>query len=201
MEYIFTNIYENSVWGNNNNKEYKGSSGLGSEIEYNKDYIPLLKKIINDYNVKSVVDLGCGDFRIGKLVYDDIDVVYTGYDAYKGVVEYNTTQHLTPKYTFKHLDFYRNKEEIIEGDMCILKDVLQHWPLYEIYSFLDYLVDNKKFKYILTVNCCHDAKDNVDIRVGGYRQLSHECLPLKKYNPNKLGNYHSKEVSIIKVYE
>ena len=65
MEHIFTNIYENSVWGNNNNKEYKGSSGLGSEVEYNKDYIPLLKKIINDYNVKSVVDLGCGDFRIG----------------------------------------------------------------------------------------------------------------------------------------
>ena len=36
------------LWGNNNNAEYNGSSGLGSEIYYNKDtYVPFLKKLSN----------------------------------------------------------------------------------------------------------------------------------------------------------
>ena len=83
MEDIFTKIYEKSKWGNNHNKEYSGSSGHGSSIDYNKKYIPLLKRIIIDYNVNNVVDLGCGDFQIGKLLYDDIHIIYTGYDTYK----------------------------------------------------------------------------------------------------------------------
>lgn len=85
------------------------------------------------------MDLGCGDFIIGKLLYDDIDIIYTGYDTYKKVIGYNITQYPETKYTFKHLDFYKNKESIIKGDMCILKDVIQHWSLNEIYLFLDYL--------------------------------------------------------------
>ena len=35
MEEIFTNIYENKIWGNNNNLEYWGSSGEGSSSENN----------------------------------------------------------------------------------------------------------------------------------------------------------------------
>ena len=35
MEQIFTNVYENNQWGSNNNTEYNGSSGEGSDIDYN----------------------------------------------------------------------------------------------------------------------------------------------------------------------
>ena len=41
MEEIFTNIYENKIWGDNNNNNYRGTSGGGSDVDYNKDtYIP-----------------------------------------------------------------------------------------------------------------------------------------------------------------
>jgi len=90
MEEVFTNIYENKFWGDNNNINYNGSSGGGSEINYNKDsYVPFLKKFITDNNIKTIIDLGCGDFRCGKLIYDDLDISYTGYDTYKKVIEYN----------------------------------------------------------------------------------------------------------------
>jgi hypothetical protein len=79
-----------------------------------------------------------------------------------------------------------------------LKDVVQHWALKNIYEFLDYLVENKTFKYILICNCCSQKKDNTDISSGGFRCLSCEYLPLKKYNPTKLYNYDTKEVSVIK---
>jgi hypothetical protein len=197
MESTFTNIYENKIWGDNENNNYSGSSGPGSDIENNKKYIELLKNIINEYNIKNIVDLGCGDFRIGKLLYDDLNIIYTGYDTYKKVIDYNITQYPEQKYNFKHLDFYTNKESIVEGDMCILKDVIQHWSLKEIYIFLDYLTESKKFKYILLINCCNQKKDNEDCVIGDWRQLSCNFLPLKKYNAIKMYNYNSKEISII----
>jgi len=81
--------------------------------------------------------------------------------------------------------------------LCIIKDVLQHWPLEYIYTFLDYLVESKKFKYIFIVNCCNQQYDNSKITLGDFRGLSCDFLPLKKYSPAKLYNYFTKEVSII----
>ena len=200
MEQTFTNVYESNLWGNNNNAEYNGSSGGGSEVDYNKDtYVPFLKKYILNNNIKNIVDLGCGDCKCGKLIYDDLDILYTGYDTYKKIIDYNSKQHSLPKYSFIHLDFYNKKESIIKGDLCILKDVIQHWSLDHIYTFLDYLVENKLFKYILICNCCNQEQDNLNINDGEWRQLSCDFFPLKKYNPIKLYNYHSKEVSIIEI--
>ena len=199
MEDVFTSIYENKVWGDNHNLEYSGSSGGGSDIDYNKySYVPFLKKLITDNNVKTIVDLGCGDFKCGQLIYDDLDIIsYTGYDAYKKVIDYNSTQHVLPKYSFIHLDFCNKKESIIHGDLCILKDVIQHWSLPNIYTFLDFLVEHKIFKYILICNCCNQTQDDTNIKDGEGRPLSCEYFPLKKYNPIKLYNYQSKEISVI----
>jgi len=198
MEPVFTNIYESKTWGDNGNIEYNGISGGGSSIENNKDsYVPFLKKFITDYNIKHIVDLGCGDFICGNLIYGDLDIVYTGYDTYKKVVDYNSKQYVSPKYSFIHLDFFNNKENIINGDICILKDVIQHWSLINIYTFLDYIVEHKKFKYILICNCSYQTEDNTDIHNGEFRPLSCDFFPLKRYNPIKYYIYLSKEVSFI----
>jgi hypothetical protein len=199
MEEIFTNIYENSVWGNNHNIHYNGTSGGGSDIDYNKTmYIPFLKKFISDNNIKTVVDLGSGDFRCGPLIYDSLDIKYFGYETYEKIVAYNSTKFLPPKYNFTHMDFFTKKEEIISGDLCIIKDVLQHWKMNEIYIFLDYIITNKKFKYILICNCCNQKQDNPE-NEGRSTPLSASYLPLKKYNPVKMFNYITKEVSLITI--
>ena len=200
MEQIFTNIYENNEWGDNHNAEYSGSSGGGSNIDYNIDsYIPFLKQFIHDKNIKTVVDLGCGNFACGKLIYDDLDIIYTGYDTYKKIIIYNLNQYSLPKYSFIYLDFCDNKECIINADICILKDVIQHWSLVNIYNLLDYLIEHKKFKYILICNCCNQVQDNTDIQTGNIHFLSCDFLPLKKYNPIKLYNYYSKEICLIEI--
>ena len=70
METIFTKIYENNMWGNNNNSEYSGSSGEGSLVEYNKHaYVPFLKKFIKNNNIKSV-----GGFVVGIFIEDGVGV-------------------------------------------------------------------------------------------------------------------------------
>jgi len=195
---VFTNIYETCHWGNNYNPNYKGSSGDGSNIHVNiNTYVLFLRGFIKDNGVKTVVDLGCGDFRCGQYIYDDLEnVTYYGYDAYDKVIESNKKTSLE-RHNFIHLDFFNKKEEIIGADLCILKDVIQHWPLADIYKFLDYLVASKKYKYILITNCCNQAEDDTDIAPGAWRPLASNYLPLKKYRPIKLYTYYSKEVSLI----
>jgi hypothetical protein len=198
MELFFTYIYENNIWGDNKIEEYNGSSGSGSSIEYNNDtYIPFLKKFIINNNIKTVIDLGCGDFLCGKLIYDDLDVLYTGYDTYKKIVDYNITHNLSTKYSFIHLDFCNNKEKIIDGDLFILKDVIQHWSCTSIYNFIDYLLEFKNFKYILICNDYKQLEDNVDTVDGGYRALNCNYFPLKKYNLTKIFEYNDQEIYIL----
>ena len=198
MDKIFTNIYEHSTWGNNNNSHYKGSSGSGSSIDYNiKHYVPFLKNYILKKNIRSIVDLGCGDFKCGTSIYNGLNISYCGYDIYKKVILHN--QLLMPNYTFITSDFYKDKENLIKADLCILKDVLQHWPLEYIYSFMDYLIESKKYKYILICNCCNQHKHNTNIQIGEWRALNSNFFPLKKYSPIRLGFYNTKEISVITV--
>ena len=200
MEETFTNIYEKALWGDNYNQEYNGSSGTGSDLEFNKNtYVPFLQKYIRYNDIKSVVDLGCGDFRCGQLIYNDLDVTYTGYDTYAKVVKYNSKNNDPKKYFFNYLDFCNKKEEITNGDLCIVKDVIQHWSLDFIYHFLDYLVESKKFKHIMITNCGDQQIDNTDIVIGEWRPLSCDFFPLKKYKPVKFYVYGAKEVSVIRI--
>jgi hypothetical protein len=193
----FTQIYETGAWGDNGNSEYRGSSGDGSFVEKNKEYIEFLKDFITQKEIKTVTDLGCGDWKCGNLLYDDLEVVYNGYDAYGKLVEYNQRTFGNSKYSFVHLDFLNNIDAIQSADLCVIKDVLQHWPLNSIYSFLDTLVSSKKFKYILITNCSYQKSDNTDIQMGQFRPLSKDFLPLKKYNPVSLLTYESKDVLLI----
>lgn len=193
---FFTEIYENCAWGDNNEETYKGTSGGGSSIEYNAKYIPFLQNLIINKNIKTIIDLGCGDFRCGKLIYDDInDITYHGYDAYDKVIDHNKVN-IQPKYNFYHLDIFNQKELLLNGDLCILKDILQHWKLNEIYTFMDYIIETKKYKYILLINCCNQKEDN-PLNEERSTPLSVKFLPLKKYNPKILFYYNHKEVSII----
>jgi hypothetical protein len=191
----FSDIYENKCWGDNKHNDYAGSSGCGSAIDYNKNtYVPFLRDFIKKNNIQSVIDLGCGDFRCGPLIYNDLNIKYIGYDAYQKVVDYNNR--LTG-YTFKCLDIFSQRDQLEPADLIILKDVLQHWGLKEIHLFLDHLVSSQKYKYILITNCSKGAIDNQDIPTGGFRPLSCSKLPMRKYNPRLIYNYDTKEVSCI----
>lgn len=194
----FTHIYNKNIWGNDNSSLYKGSSGQGSEMSFNIEYIDFLKKLINNLDIESVVDLGCGTFNIGEYIYNDIDIKYHGYDTYSDVVGFlnNKFKH-DDKYNFTHLDFFNNRNDIKNADLCILKDVIQHWPTKDIYDFLDYMVNCKKFKYILIVNCNYQSQDNDDTYIGGFRPLSYKMYPLKKYNPKFIFTYNMKDCNLI----
>ena len=193
---VFTSIYEDNKWGNNGSTTYKGSSGFGSSLTFNKEkYIPFIIDFIKGNNIETVVDLGCGDWQSSHLIYQEFDnIKYTGYDAYEKVIINNKTNY--PQYNFVHLDIVNNIDQIEKADLCIIKDVLQHWPTQDIYKLLDQITHNK-FKYILITNCRTQNYDDQDIVIGEWRQLTANMNPLKKYNPIVLMYYNTKEISLI----
>jgi uncharacterized protein YifN (PemK superfamily) len=199
MEEIFTHIYETSTWGNNNNPEYNGSSGGGSELQNNiNSYIPFVKHFIQVNNISSIVDLGCGDFVCGPYIYDELNVTYTGYDVYKPLVDYHNKNYSNDsKYNFKCMDIFNNRQHIVNADLCILKDVLQHWNVTTIETFLHDIIAMGKFKYILICNCCTQSRSDEDINIGYMRPLSCDVNPLKQFNPKKV--CYTKEATIKEV--
>lgn len=195
-ETIFTSVYERCDWGSDNSLAYRGSSGDGSEQYYNiKEYIPFVRKFIQEHEIKQIADLGCGNFKCGPLIYDDLDINYTGYDVYNSLILNNRRIH--PNYSWVHLNFCKDQTKILPADLCILKDVLQHWSNEEIYKFLDHLIAQELFKYIMICNCCDQKEDDPPNVAPHTRQLSSNFLPLKKYSPRSLLRYNTKEVCVI----
>jgi hypothetical protein len=195
---IFTDAYMNCRWGDNKEDGYKGSSGGGSEPKRNKPYIDFMRDFLIQYNIQSVSDLGCGDWRISHDIYKDKDIKYFGYDVYSDIIKVNQLKY--PNYKFLILDIYEQRNIIQNTDLFILRDILCHWKNDEINTFLSYIITEKKCKYILICNGNYQKYDNQDIKnTGDWRPLSVKYLPLKQFNPKILFEYDVKEISLIDI--
>lgn len=191
---IFSKIYHNCTWGEQICEKFKGNSGFGSSIEFNDIFIAWFKQYLEINNFKSIVDLGCGDFRWMSKCLENTDIQYTGYDVYKELIDHHLEKY-NKKYNFCFLDFFNDTENIMHGDVCILKDVLQHHTYKDIEKLLTFLINSKKFSVILIINC---KETNVrDIETGDFRGLSASCYPLSQFHAKILFYYHTKEVSVI----
>jgi hypothetical protein len=197
-EMIFSNIYKNKDWADNNTRHLEFNSGDGSSLENNQEYIKLLKEFIPIKGIQSVVDMGCGDWRCGKAIYEDLSVHYTGYDIYDKMIESHLDKYANPLWTFKTLNCASGFDQAVAADLLIMKDVLQHWTDSEIVAALDYFMTSKKYKYILITNCSYVTHRNIE-QAGGFRTLPIDYPILTKYPLKELLKYYSKTVSLIEV--
>lgn len=152
---IFDRIYTSNLWGT--------GSGAGSAPANTEPYRRFLSTFIRTNRVRSVLDVGCGDWQIGKLI-DWSGVHYTGLDV-SGVVLKNTRLHARDGVQFIEAD--ATTDPLPRADLLILKDVLQHWSNDDILRFLPKL---QGFDRALITNGFHPAlirHINKDIETGG----------------------------------
>ena len=172
---VFDNIYKNNVWGKG--KIEGGSSGSGSSPEVNKLYLSFLSSFIKENNIKSIVDIGCGDWQIMSLLNMD-NIHYRGYDVSKKIIDYNNNIH---KKT--HIEFYLEeldkKSNYERADLLICKDVLQHLSYLNINNIVSQL---NKYKYVIIINDIVKDTDNVDINDGRVRSLDIQKQPFNIKN-------------------
>jgi SAM-dependent methyltransferase len=118
-EEVFTAVYRDAVWGEGDAFD----SGSGSRGEPADRYGSLIRSLVHDFDVRSAVDIGCGDFRVAKRFAGCL-ADYVGLDVVRPVVEQNTARYGRPGVSFAWLDAAR--EEPPDADLCLIRQVLQH---------------------------------------------------------------------------
>lgn len=98
------------------------------------------------------VDLGCGDFRIGKQLLP-LCSSYIGVDVVKPLVRRNQEIYGDSRVQFVHLDIV--KDELPNGDVCFIRQVLQHLSNKQI---VDILAKITKYKWVFITE--HYPTDN-----------------------------------------
>jgi hypothetical protein len=140
---IFSNIYRNSIWGDGT---LIPKSGIGSLPHYAEFYVNFVEKIISDYEIKSVVDVGHGDWKMWRdKSFENVN--YYGVDVADGLSEEVTSKFGNPKRVFKQVDGVF--DVLPASDLLICKDVLQHLPNEQVTNFLAIC---QNYKYIVLSN-------------------------------------------------
>jgi SAM-dependent methyltransferase len=131
MTQTFRNIYRTKAWGDNGEPF---CSGAGSRGPASEQYCALVIKFIRDHQVRSVVDLGCGDFAVGKQIVEASGVRYTGIDVVPELIEHHKRTVHDSRVSFKCADI--TNDALPCADLCLVRQVLQHLSNKEIVKVL-----------------------------------------------------------------
>lgn len=181
-EAIFSNLYA-TAWC--------GTSGHGSREEYTREYRAFLHGFMRARGVTSVVDIGSGDWEIGRLIdWGGID--YTGIEAVRGVMERTKAHFEKPGVRFSHGDALAM--DLPPAEMAIVKDVLQHLSNADIARLWGRLTST--YPTVLVINdCSPHGEPNVDVPTGGCRGLELAKPPFS-FQVQRLLRFHDKVVEM-----
>jgi|TARA_B100001093_G_C26844989_1_gene1022327 SAM-dependent methyltransferase len=120
---VFDKIYKKRLWGKKENDE-RLFSGEGSyDLNLTDEYIKVIKNLLISFDNPSVLDLGCGDFEVGKHFIPYVKN-YIAADVSSIMIEQNKRRFPDTGVNFVHLDGSKNK--IPSVDIILLRQVLQH---------------------------------------------------------------------------
>jgi len=128
---IFSEIYRGNRWGGERGSFHSGS---GSTSGHAEEYARVLSAFIRERRVQHIVDLGCGDFRVGARLIDD-RCTYTGIDVVEALVDSNRRLYANERVRFECLNII--DDELPAGDLCLIRQVLQHLSNDQILSVLE----------------------------------------------------------------
>ena len=139
-EGVFSEIYEKNLWGGVRGEFYSGS---GSDDVVTRPFAELVRAFIAERGICSVVDLGCGDFRVGRQIVGSA-LTYVGVDVVDRVVQRNNERFGTGGVSFVKRDI--TTDLLPDAELCIVRQVLQHLPNDGIIRVLDKL---RGYRYVL----------------------------------------------------
>lgn len=142
----FDQIYANGGW------DGKGS-GPGSTEGFTREFRGVFEKLLKERNVKSVFDLGCGDWQWQRHV-EWGETKYVGWDICEMAVENAKCASFAKKPDWKHRWFITedafSQPLWPEADLLLVKDVVHHISRFKarmlverakLYSYVLWIVD------------------------------------------------------------
>lgn len=126
---MITNFKEAKNFINYSRQENKHESisGPGSSISNTTEVRQLIQETIHEYDIKSILDLGCGDWNWFKEI-DLHNLDYYGWDADEEMIQSNKSRFGKPNIHFSTYDIVLS--DYINVDLIICRDVLFHMPIH-----------------------------------------------------------------------
>jgi hypothetical protein len=138
---IFSGIYDNFGFGS-----LESRSGPGSTLEETKFLREKLKEIVKQKDIKSVVDIPCGDFNWMKEIVFSFES-YTGGDIVEQCIKTNSEEYASKR--IKFIDFDLLNDNIPDADLLIVRDIVGHFPLEDGKKIIDNIL-RSNCKYLLS---------------------------------------------------
>jgi GR25 family glycosyltransferase involved in LPS biosynthesis len=142
------------------NGKRESASGPGSTMKSARPSIDFLTKILSKYDIRSICDLGCGDFNWMSKVHIGDNVKYNGYDCSDTMIQENKLKYGK----LHHIDFHVAdicQMEIPENvDLVICRDVLFHMDMRIAKNIID-RIRNAGCRYLLSTSYPNAKNTNI----------------------------------------
>lgn len=146
---VFSQIYRENTWGDGETRFFSGSGSRGPFV---KLYCDRINEFIKEKNIKSVLDIGCGDFYVGRnLICED----YTGMDVVPDLVAYNNATFGGPGRRFICADA-AGDEDLPPADLVLVRQVFQHLSNRQVETILGKLAP---FRHVIVTEQQPAASD------------------------------------------
>jgi hypothetical protein len=163
----FSQTYQDQLWGNVAGERF--FSGGGSLEEFTGPYVDWVARFVIDHKINTIVDLGCGDFRVGRRICNAVEANYIGVDIVPALIAHNEAQFGDGRISFKLGDII--EDELPNGELCLIRQVLQHLSNEQISQVL---ANCSKYPYLAVTEDVYNgptARPNLDIMHGPDNRL------------------------------
>lgn len=120
---VFASIYRRAAWGSGDTPYY---SGPGSDDELSGPYVDYVVQRLRERQCQRVLDLGCGDFRVGARIAAQLPALsFIAIDVVPGLIALNQEKfrHLA-NVEFRCLDIAA--APLPDADAVLIRQLLQH---------------------------------------------------------------------------
>lgn len=137
---MFSAVYASNMWGG-----VAGNfcSGSGSQLDVARPYCEMVKKFACEHGVKSVLDIGCGDFSVGQHLQVP-GIKYTGVDIVQSLIERNDKLFGSDSIDFRCLNVI--EDQLPSADLVLVRQVFQHLSNEQITKVLNKL---QGYRYVM----------------------------------------------------
>jgi hypothetical protein len=182
MQHLFEKIYSNHRWYDEESK-----SGPGASLKQTETIRRFLLKLIEELQVKTLLDIPCGDFNWMKEVdlsrYD-----YIGADIVNDIIKQNDLIYSSKNRRFIWSDI--TVSPLPQGDLMLCRDCFVHFSYAGI---SDAIANIKKSRTTFLLTTTFTDRMNQDIETGYWRPINLEADPFLFPKPLQLFNENCTE--------
>lgn len=187
---VFEDFYRNAGFYGEVKSDVESLSGRGSNMHYTENLRNAIKETVKKYEIKKIVDLGCGDFywmrELIKELYEIGVEEYVGIDVAESVIGKNAekySQESDPKVSFKSKNIAANgvHGKIERADLIICRDVLGHLPVEMGMQAIENMKRSKS-TYLLSTTFTGEHRHG-SIEIGGWQVVQLDKEPYSLGTP------------------